>query len=615
MKNRLFSRATVSSLFGTSLPALPALPAFPALSALSAFRFAFVSAFLFLLTACTPSYYMGEVALDSQWKFTTGDDMQWAEPQFDDSAWGTISCATPWESQGYPEYNGWGWYRQSFSIPAEMHSAINHFGGLVIQYDNCDDAEAFYFNGTLIATTGELPPHYMSGYGKKRCHIITPDLIHFDGPNTIAIRVFDGGGGGGLLTPDVTFRSVSLSEQIAVDIVMAQDNWVLMEGDAQEIRLKMTNNTGKRMKATLVFSIMTDKRVPLDSLSKPITIAKKGISEAVIPLSLPGPGFYRCRLKLSSPAAYFEPRSFNIGFEPEKIVSPMDRQPDFEAFWQAARRDLDRVPMKAKMTLLEDRSTGARNIYYVEMRSLGNEVMGGYYAVPKAGRGTFPVIISYMGYGSDAWFPHTDGNPGFAEFVTSVRGQGIFKPNNKYNGNWIAWNLEDKDNYYYRGAFMDLIRAIDFVCSRPEIDTTRIVAEGGSQGGAFTMAACALDKRIKAAAPSVPFLSDYRDYFEIVGWPYSDIAAYMKAHPDAQWDHVYEVLSYFDIKNLAPWISCPLFMCAGLQDETCPPHTNFSGYNLVSSEKQYRIYKDQGHSTPVEWETLRMDFYKKHLDL
>ena len=52
---------------------------------------------------------------------------------------------------------------------------------------------------------------------------------------------------------------------------------------------------------------------------------------------------------------------------------------------------------------------------------------------------------------------------------------------------------------------MDLERAVDFVASRPEVDDDRIVAEGSSQGGAFTLVACALDSRIKAAAPTFPF--------------------------------------------------------------------------------------------------------------
>ena len=77
---------------------------------------------------------------------------------------------------------------------------------------------------------------------------------------------------------------------------------------------------------------------------------------------------------------------------------------------------------------------------------------------------------------------------------------------------------------------MDVIRAVDFVCSRAEADTSRIGA-GASQGGAFTLAVCALDDRIAVAAPAIPFLSDYPVYFRIADWPASEMETYLQEHP------------------------------------------------------------------------------------
>ena len=86
-----------------------------------------------------------------------------------------------------------------------------------------------------------------------------------------------------------------------------------------------------------------------------------------------------------------------------------------------------------------------------------------------------------MGYGSNAWMSHTDGDTGCISFFVSVRGQGIYKPGNKYDNKWIVSGLEDKNTNYYPGALMELVRAIDLVCSRPGAYTARIAAEGGSQ--------------------------------------------------------------------------------------------------------------------------------------
>ncbi|MCS2812938.1 acetylxylan esterase [Bacteroides ovatus] len=91
------------------------------------------------------------------------------------------------------------------------------------------------------------------------------------------------------------------------------------------------------------------------------------------------------------------------------------------------------------------------------------------------------------------------------------------KPYNRF-GEWIAFGLDSPKHYYYRGAFADTVRSIDFIFAQPCFDGQNLFATGISQGGALTLAAASLDHRISAAAPIVPFLSDYPDYFRLVHW-------------------------------------------------------------------------------------------------
>jgi cephalosporin-C deacetylase-like acetyl esterase len=274
--------------------------------------------------------------------------------------------------------------------------------------------------------------------------------------------------------------------------------------------------------------------------------------------------------------------------------------------------ELGKIAPQYKMTLVPEYSQLDNNIYLVEMRSLGNELIRGYYAHPKK-EGKYPVIIEYMGYGSTPYAP-TQTFDGFAYFVLSIRGQALnLTPPRE---SWDTKGLASRETYYYRGAFCDVVRAIDFVASRPEIDAEKIAARGGSQGGALTFVAAALDKRIKAAAPDVPFLSDYPDYFRIVNWPRSDFDAYLQQHPEANWDEVYSLLTYFDIKNLAQWVECPLIMRIGMQDETCPPHTNFAAFNQIkSADKRWIAYAKQGHDVGNAFDAESRAFIKKHLNI
>ena len=324
------------------------------------------------------------------------------------------------------------------------------------------------------------------------------------------------------------------------------------------------------------------------------------------PLKL-NPGFYKVVVTNDDKLV----KEFNIGYKPEEIVSKTDRQADFYEFWDKAKKELAEVKMDAKMELIKDKSSSYRELYLVTMKSLEGETISGYLAVPVDKTKKYPVYINYMGYGSKPWMPGTNWASEVIDFVLSTRGQGINEPNNKY-GDWIVNNLDNKDKYYYRGAYMDLVRAIDFVTSLEQCDVDNVFAEGASQGGAFTLVACALDNRIKAAAPCVPFLSDFPDYFRIAAWPANAVFAAQKKLGISDED-LYKTLSYFDVKNFTESITCPIIMNVGLQDGVCPPHTNMSGYNMIKSEKAYHIFENQAHSVDMEkWQPLRNAFFEKH---
>ena len=548
-----------------------------------------------------------------QWAFATGDDTLWAQPSFDDSDWSRISVTKTWEEQGFPGYDGFGWYRQMIDIPASFSAPVAGNCGLVISYANADDADELWFNGTLIGSTGSMPPDYVSKYGVKRRYVVPAELVKPGEKNLVAIRVYDGGGGGGVISEALTINPLTEVYQLPLTVRITDEDWVFEGTPRATIGLATENQLGKNVKITIGLKMTTDDYQPVSETSKALKIKQHQSGLALFDVDIPAPGFYRCTAWAEKEGIKGEEVKFNIGYEPEKIVSPVDTLPGFAEFWQTTRAELDQVKPNFRMTLLKEKSGSVRDLYQVTMQSLGDVTIEGYYAVPKV-PGKFPVIISYMGYGSDPWLPGGDNNPDFAEFVLSTRGQGIQKATNTY-GDWILHGLDSQENYYYRGAFMDLLRAIDFVASRPEIDAEKIVAEGGSQGGAFTLAACALDDRIKAAAPTIPFLSDYRDYFKIAPWPVSTFTDYLKENPDKSWEDIYQLLSFFDVKNLAPMIQCPILMAVGLQDDVCPPHTNFAVYNQVTSEKGYYIFPDQGHSVPHNWNEIRMAFFKEQLDI
>ena len=391
--------------------------------------------------------------------------------------------------------------------------------------------------------------------------------------------------------------------------VLEENSGIFTGKGPHTVEVELTSSAAK--KAELLLEISTDFGCPVTTASKTVKF-QEGKAVTSFGLNLE-PGFYAAVLSLvNEDGSKVEIDRTNLGFNPEQIVSDQDKQPDFDAFWEQTLAELAAVAPDYKFTLLEDHSNDVRKSYRVDMKSFGGEQVSGLLLLPTA-EGKYPAVISYMGYGSDVWYADPSSNPDRIEFMLCIRNQAFNRaPGEK--DDWCTRGLGDEYAYYYRGAFADAVRAIDFVCSLPQTDTERVVAYGESQGGALTLVAASLDHRLKAIAPSAPFLNDYKDYFVLADWPGNWYIQAAKERGISDED-LYRCLSYFDVKNFTDRIQCPVLMAIGLQDTVCPPHTNFAGYNQIKTEKSWICYPAAGHNVWQQegWSVAREDFLKKYL--
>lgn len=391
---------------------------------------------------------------------------------------------------------------------------------------------------------------------------------------------------------------------------LPENNWVWNKTEAPSLTFHVCDTSASGGVSEFTIDIKGDRQDRPVCYSEKRIIALPGNAsvEMIVKPSLPGPGFYKVNVRDDDNDIL----SYNIGISPEEVISLPDSQPDLASFWQKAIEELSAVPMNATMVEIPEKSGEKRKLYFCQFLSLDNDTVSGYLALPIK-EGKYPAIIYYNGYNGQPWDIDPDGMSDWIEFQHWVRGQGPNKPYNRYD-EYALYHLENPEEYYYRGAYMDALRTIDFIESLPQTDTEAIFAEGGSQGGAFTFVAAALDpgKRLKGIAPYIPFMSDFPDYFEIVNWP-GDMAKAKAVELGMTPEEMYRNLSYFDIKNLTPRITVPVLMGAGLQDKTCPPHTNFSGYNnLTIEDKEYIIYPLCGHTVDYkDWNPRRLEFFNR----
>ena len=399
---------------------------------------------------------------------------------------------------------------------------------------------------------------------------------------------------------------------LRTDAVLENDWMYSSDGKPAVLRVALKSaRTGKTPAADNRMSVSMTCRTDIGDTVFTCSKSAEGIqaSDTVSFRFTLAPGFYRVSIAAECGQDGIAPeQTFNIGFDPEKISSPQDRQDDFGAFWKESLDELASVPPEYRLTYDPEHSDDVRRTYIVEMYSFGGERISGVYVEP-VGEGKYPVFINYMGYGSDVWYSDPSARPEVSEFTLCVRNQALNRRPGEAD-DWVTRGLSDKDTYYYRGAFMDVVRAVDFVASREKTDTSMIFAEGGSQGGAFTLVAASLDRRIRGIAPFVPFLSDFPDYFRIAPWPSQPVLAEAERLGISDGD-LYRTLSYFDVKNFTDRITCPVLMGFGLQDETCPPHTNFAGYNMIAAPKSYVTFPLAGHHVETEqgWWAARDAFF------
>jgi hypothetical protein len=188
----------------------------------------FVGFFVSFIISCSSKKDTG-INL-SPWKFKTGDHLEWANPDFDDSAWDTIRIDHTWDEYGYSDYDGYAWYRTSFVLPASLKDESAYQRDLIIELGKVDDIDQTYLNGTLIGQNGESldlsdtaglrfePIPY--GWTKIRVYKLKADdeKIKWDQENVIAVRVWDRGGLGGIYDAHPVIRMKGLKDYVRLDI-------------------------------------------------------------------------------------------------------------------------------------------------------------------------------------------------------------------------------------------------------------------------------------------------------------------------------------------------------------------------------------------------------------
>jgi cephalosporin-C deacetylase len=245
---------------------------------------------------------------------------------------------------------------------------------------------------------------------------------------------------------------------------------------------------------------------------------------------------------------------------------------DAAGFWKATLTRLAGEPLEA--TTEDTREPLPYKKFRVEYRSLDGVRVRALLALPIRGgeaARSLRAIVTVPGYGGlQQGVMLGECQRGYAILQVYPRSQGPSADLWKIDGpDKLTWRLSRPEGAYYQGAYSDVIRGVDYLVNRPDIDRDRIAIAGTSQGGGIALAVASLDPRLKAVVALLPFLCDMRRAARIDGSLVKKLLDQAGLNDEA---HL-RTLDYFDPLQLVSTLRAPALVSSGGRDTTCPADT------------------------------------------
>ncbi len=394
--------------------------------------------------------------------------------------------------------------------------------------------------------------------------------------------------------------------RVAVVVTPDHADWTYQPGQAAAFRIDIVRDGHQVAGATVNYSIGPEMMPPVTQASAIVGTTPLTIDGG----TMNGPGFLRLVA-----TADVDGRTYRgvgtAGFAPDRIEPTQVNPADFDAFWDAERARLAGLPLDAKWTPLPEYGTADVDCSQINLQNVGltegASRLYGILCMPRA-PGKYPAVLSVPGAGVRPYrgLPELSGR-GLITFQIGIHGIPVIQPQEVYDSlargglsGYPTFGLDSRERFYYRRVYTGTLRANDFLTSLPQWDGRNLGVTGGSQGGALTIVTAALDRRVTRLAAYYPALSDVTGYLHgrAGGWPHMFRAS---EGPNAQRDEAkITTTRYYDVVNFARRVTAPGLYSWGFNDETCPPTSMYSAYNVITAPKRLTLAYDTGHRSTQE---------------
>jgi beta-galactosidase len=219
------------------------------------------------------------------WKFFKGETAGAEAPGFDDKAWRSVELPHDWAiagpfaqehgpHQGALPYYGTGWYRKTFTVPADGKDQR-----YAIEFDGAMSNSTVWLNGVEL---GGRPYGYI-GFGFD----LTPHL-KFGQPNVIAVRLMPEKDSSRWYPGAGIYRNVWLEVTNPVHVA----RWgtqVIATPESVEVKTEIRNDQARPRKATLETTVLDAAGKQVARTNNEVDLPGGGGTSVAAKLTVPGP--------------------------------------------------------------------------------------------------------------------------------------------------------------------------------------------------------------------------------------------------------------------------------------------------------------------------------------
>lgn len=387
-------------------------------------------------------------------------------------------------------------------------------------------------------------------------------------------------------------------EEIIITEHPVDDNAIYKLSDSIGYTIDLQSKYKSIQQGKLSYSITDFKGKPITGQSIPIILPALGSKRIEFNMPPQKTGFYKVNFMLNVTDDDDTVRRV-FGVDTANVRSIHPRPADFDEFWANAKKELSKVAPQFKVTEMPSRSSGNDQVYLVEMKSLNNMTIRAWMSLPKDRKPgeRLPVTLGLPGYGADMQPVKDVGQMAFIQL--NVRGMGNSRDViNLQRDEFINYNVTDKNKYIFKGVLMDCVRALDFICSRADLDSTSVYARGGSMGGYLSLALASMDSRIALLSADNPGYPDIRSLNDNT-FPINTMREYARVKK-LNFETLLQTWDYYDLKNFVVNLKVPAVIGIGLLDNFIPPAAEMAMYNNIPGNKKLIIFPNLTHQVGPE---------------